>query len=169
MLKQEIQDAINQQINIEMSSAYSYLSMAAYLDSENLSGFSKWCMLQHQEELQHAMRLFHYLLDRGGKVQLNSIPAPQSDYDSVIDVFETALGLEQKNTEAIDQIYKRAGELNDHATISHMQWFIDEQVEEEKTVEEALSLVKRAGDDVHSLLYLNDRFAARQPDSSPPA
>ena len=161
MLKQEIQDAINQQISIEMSSAYNYLSMAAYFDSENLSGFAHWCILQYKEELNHAMRLFNYLLDRGGKVKLESIPAPKSDYNSVIEVFESALGLERQNTEAIDQIYQQAGELNDHATISHMQWFIDEQVEEEKSVEEALSLVTRAGDDVHSLLYLNDRFAAR--------
>ena len=164
MINAEIQDAINIQINQELASAYSYLGMAAYFQHENLIGFAHWCMMQYEEELGHARRLFDYVLDRDGRIKLESIAAPKSEFESPLEVFKTALAEERENTRSIDELYRRASSLNDHATISHLQWFVDEQVEEEKSVGETLSLVERAGTDPHALLYLNDRLGDRQPE-----
>jgi ferritin len=161
MIKPDIEKAINQQIRQELGAAYSYLGMCAYFEHENLAGFAHWCLLQHQEELEHAMRLFRYLLDRGGHVSLSSIDAPRADYGSPVEVFRTALQQEEANTRSIDELYQLASSLNDHATISHLQWFIDEQVEEEKSVGEALALVEKAGSEVNAMLYLNDKMGAR--------
>lgn len=160
-MKTTIQKAINQQINQEQSAAYIYLGMSAYFDKENLSGFAHWCMLQYQEEIAHSMRLFQYLLDRGGQVILDTIKAPRMHFDSPLEVFETALEQEKLNTKSINKLYQLASKENDHATISHLQWFVDEQVEEEKNVSECVALVARAGDDPNAILYLNDKFGAR--------
>jgi len=164
MIKPDVEKAINQQIRQELGAAYSYLGMCAYFEHENLSGFAGWCLLQHQEELEHAMRLFRYLLDRGGRISLSSIDAPRSDYGSPVEVFQTALQQEQANTRSIDELYTLASSVNDHATISHLQWFVDEQVEEEKSVGEILALVERAASDVNAMLYLNDKMGSRSAD-----
>lgn len=161
MINSTIEKAINQQINQELSAAYNYLGMSAYFDVDNLSGFAHWCKLQHDEEIEHAMRLFQYLLDRGGKVKLETIEAPKSNYKSALDVFKAALKQEEDNTKSIDKLYQQASKEGDHATISHLQWFVDEQVEEEKTVGEIVSLMERAGSDVTAVLYLNDKLALR--------
>lgn len=164
MISQEIQDAINAQISQEQTAAFTYLGMSAYFEDENLAGFAQWCRMQYEEELAHAMRLFDYLLDRGGHVKLETIRAPKSDYGSALEVFKAALAQECMNTESIDQLYTLASGKNDHATISHLQWFVDEQVEEEKTVGDILALIERAGSDVSALLYLNDKLGDRNPE-----
>jgi len=166
MIREELQQAINQQIKQEHAAAFIYLGMAGYFESINLSGFAHWCFVQHQEELDHAMRLFRYLLDRGGKVKLEALEAPKCDYASVEAVFEAALKQEQANTASIDDLYEQASKLHDHATISHLQWFVDEQVEEEKIVNEVLSQVQLANGEPQAILYLNDQFRGRQPDAS---
>ena len=165
-MKTSIQKALNQQINQEQSAAYIYLGMSAYFDKENLSGFAHWCKQQYEEEIAHSMRLFQYLLDRGGQVILDTIKAPRMHFDSPVQVFQTALEQEKANTKSIDKMYELASKENDHATISHLQWFVDEQVEEEKNVSECLSLVERAGDDANAILYLNDKFGARSAENS---
>lgn len=157
----QIEAGINQQINQELSAAYVYLGMTAYFESEDLTGFAHWCRLQHEEEQAHAKRLFDYLLDRGGKVSLGSIEGPKCDYETPLQVFETSLVQEQLNTSSINALYDLASSLNDQATVSHLQWFVDEQVEEEALVGEVVSLVKRAGAEVAALLYLNDKLGAR--------
>lgn len=164
MIKKEIEAAINAQINQELSASYVYLGMVAYFERENLSGFARWCLVQHQEELQHAMKLFQYLLDRGGRVQLENIEKPRHRYEGPREVFTTALAQEQANSQSIDQLYVLANQVGDHATVSHLQWFLDEQVEEEKVVGEVLALVEMAGQDANAILYLNDKLGARQPD-----
>lgn len=161
----KVQDAINKQINHEMTAAYNYLAMVVYFEQINLSGFAYWMRKQREEELEHADKLFQYLLDRGGKVELETIPRPSSDFGSVAEVFETALKLEQANTASINEVYALAKEVNDYATLSHLQWFLDEQVEEEKTMDETLGLVRFAGDDKSALLTLNNQMANR-PDES---
>ena len=162
MIQPEIQESINKQINQEFTAAYTYLGMSAYFEHENLSGFAQWCYAQHEEELQHAMRLFRYLLDRDGHVKLEAIDSPRTDYDSPREVFQCALEQERANTRSIDALYEQASSMNDHATISHLQWFVDEQVEEENTVGEVLSLVERAAPEVQAMLYLNDKLAERK-------
>ncbi len=160
-MKTNIQNAINQQINQEQSAAYIYLGMSAYFESENLTGFASWCRAQYEEEIAHSMRLFQYLLDRDGQVILDTIKAPRMHFDSPLHVFQVALKQEQDNTKSIDKMYELASKENDHATISHLQWFVDEQVEEEKNVSECLALIERAGDDANAILYLNDKFGER--------
>lgn len=162
MIKPDIENAINLQIQQEFTAAFQYLGMAAYFESENLSGFAKWCQTQYEEELQHALRLFNYVLDRGGRPQLPAISAAQTNFSSPQEVFKMALELERENTRSIDDLYAKASRNLDHATISHLQWFVDEQVEEEKLVGEILSLVERAGTEGQAILYLNDKLGERK-------
>ena len=157
----QIAAGINQQINQELTASYTYLGMTAYFEMESLTGFAHWCRVQHEEEQMHAKRLFDYLLDRGGKVELAAIPSPRCEYESPLAVFEASLVQEEQNTSSINNLYDLASSLNDQATVSHLQWFVDEQVEEESLVGEVVSLVKRAGSEVAALLYLNDKLGAR--------
>lgn len=161
MISHEVEQAIAAQINQEFTAAYTYLAMAAWFDREGLSGFAHWMQLQNQEENAHGMKLFRYLIDRGGKVELEGINQPQSDYHSVREIFEAALEQERANTGAINKLYELAGQQHDYATISHLQWFLDEQVEEEKSIEDIIALLDRAADDPSALLYLNDRLGGR--------
>ena len=161
MLDPKVEAAINDQINHELASAYYYLAMSAYFESQNLSGFAHWMLIQRAEELEHAMRLFRYQLDRGGRVQLKAVDQPQAEFDSVSAVFQRALDLEQANTTAINNLYSLALELKDYATQSHLKWFLDEQVEEEKIMDETVSLIRMVGDDKGALLLLNRQLGER--------
>ncbi len=163
MIKKEMEQAINDQVQQEFSAAYTYLGMAAYFERENLTGFAQWCRVQSREEVGHAMRLFDYLVSRGGAIRLEAIGEPSCSYDSAAEVFRQALYQERANSASIDKLYQLAASKGDHATISHLQWFVDEQVEEEASVGEVLSLVERA-EDAHALLYLNDKLGARSAD-----
>ena len=162
MIDSKIEQAINDQINQEMTAAYSYLAMAAHFETINLSGFANWMYAQRLEELDHAMRLFNYLIDRGGAIKLQAIENPHKKFVTILDVFKTALEMEVANTASINQLYKLATEISDYATQSHLKWFIDEQVEEEKSVEDVIGLLELAGDDKSALLTLNQQMGARQ-------
>ncbi|MDF1811565.1 MAG: ferritin [Verrucomicrobiales bacterium] len=161
MIHQDLQTALNKQINQEFSAAYHYLGMATHFEEQNLDGFANWMLLQFAEEQSHGMRLLRYLQDRGGRVQLAAIESPKCDFQNPLEVFKTSLKQEQSNTEAINNLYELATNLNDHATKSHLQWFLDEQVEEEKSVEDIIALLERIGDDTAGLLYLNDKLGER--------
>ncbi|NWK55443.1 ferritin [Verrucomicrobiaceae bacterium N1E253] len=161
MIHQNLQDAINQQINQEFTAAYNYLAMSAYFDTQNLEGFAVWMQHQHDEEQAHGMRLLRYLQDRGGEVVLEGISSPRREFSSPLEVFQVSLDMECENTASINQLYELATQLNDHATKSHLQWFLDEQVEEEKSVEDVIALLERVGDDTAGLLYLNDKMGER--------
>jgi len=161
MIPPNVEKAIAGQINQELTAAYTYLAMAAWFDRQSLDGFAHWMQMQYQEETAHGMRLFRYLLDRGGKLELEGIGKPRIEYASVREVFETALEQERENSRSINALYELAGSLNDYPTISHLQWFLDEQVEEEKSIEDVLALLDRGGDDPSALLYLNDKMGAR--------
>jgi ferritin len=162
MINQTIQQALNEQIKHELESAYVYLSMAAYFESINLQGFAHWMRLQHQEETSHAMKLFDYLHDRGGRVLLKAIEQPPVEFDSCMDVFERALAHEQKVTTLINSLYDLAIKENDHATQIHLQWFITEQVEEEKSAAEVVDKLKMAGDHPGALFLLDQQLGGRQ-------
>jgi len=162
MIHKDLEEAINDQINQELTASYNYLGMSNYFDTQNLDGFANWMMMQHDEEKVHAMKLYQYLQDRGGTVKLNAIPAPSTAYSSPLQVFEKALDTELENTRSINQLYELALKLSDHATKSHLQWFLDEQVEEEKSIEDVIALLERISDDTAGLLYLNDKLGKRQ-------
>lgn len=164
MIHPELETALISQINQELTASYNYLGMSTYFDSENLDGFANWMLMQHDEEKIHAMKLLQYLQDRGGKVRLNAIPAPVANYESPLEVFQKALETEVENTKSINELYELALRHNDHATKSHLQWFLDEQVEEEKSIEDIIALLERIGDESAGLLYLDDKLGARKPE-----
>lgn len=161
VLDPKIEAALNKQINQEMAAAYNYFAMASYFEHNNLKGFASWMLQQRTEELTHAMRIYDYMHDRGGKVEFAAVEKPVTHFDSVEAVFEKALEQERANTAVINETYGLAVELKDYATQSQMQWFVDEQVEEEATVGEALSMVQLAGENRSALLVLNEQFGTR--------
>ena len=165
MLESKIETALNEQINQELDAAHNYLAMSAYLDRTNLSGFASWMKIQHDEELEHAMRLYQYVLDRGGRVELGAIDKPRTDYEDIHEVFRKALEMEKANTASIHALYRLATEQHDFATQSHLQWFLDEQVEEEKIFDEVRALLEMAGNDKSALLMLNEKLGARKPEA----
>ena len=161
MLSKPIQDALNEQIKHEINSAYLYLAMSAYCESINMSGCARWLKIQWQEELEHSMKLFDYVYDRGGRVTLQAIERPQADFSSVKEVFTQVLAHEQKVTALINALFGLAVKENDYATQIEVQWFIKEQVEEEKHATEILDTLKIAGESGPSLIMLDRHLGSR--------
>lgn len=162
MIKKRVQDAINEQINAEFHSAYLYLSMSAYLEDNGLNGFANWMRVQFEEEQAHAMKFFDYINERGGKVTLKPIAGVDIEFDGIIGVYERVLEHERLVTSLINDLMDLAIEERDHATKSFLEWFIDEQVEEESTVEEILSNLKLINGEGQGLLMMNKEFALRK-------
>lgn len=167
MLGKAMQDAINEQINKELYSAYLYLSMAAYAESENLSGVAHWMRMQYQEEVMHALKFFDYVNERGGRVVLAAIDQPQVEFESPVDVFNITLEHERKVTGLINNLYALAVKENDYASQMMLQWFITEQVEEEANAGQILDTLKMVGDNSQALLML-DRELAQRAAPTPP-
>jgi ferritin len=142
MIKKEVLNAINEQINAESYSAYMYLSMAAYLENMGLPGFANWMKVQYQEEAAHALKFFNYLTDRGGRVVLKSIAQVPVEFDGIVDIFEKTLVHENHVTDLINNLMNVAMAASDHASQSFLKWFVDEQVEEEANVEKILATLK---------------------------
>lgn len=161
MLSKEIQDAINDQIHHEFHSAYLYLSMCAYMESENFPGFAHWMRLQSTEEVNHAMKLFDYVNDRGGRVTLKGLEQPPANFKSILDTFEQAYEHEKKVTKMIHNLYALATRENDYATQVALQWFITEQVEEEDNAMTVVDRMKIAGTDGAALLFLDRELGSR--------
>lgn len=132
MISNTMQKAINEQINKELYSSYLYLSMAAYFENRNLPGFAKWMHMQANEEREHGMKFFQHLLDRGGKVELKAIAAPEIDWKTNLDVFKQVQEHEAAVTASIYALYELALNEKDYPSQAMLQWFITEQVEEEK-------------------------------------
>lgn len=161
MLSQKIQDALNAQINLELSSSYHYLAMAAHFESVSLPGMANWMKVQSEEERLHAMKLFDHMCDRNGTVVLQPIEEPRRDFDAPLSVFQAALDNERKVTQAINSLYALAQQESDYPSQVLLQWFITEQVEEEKTAQQAIDQLKMAGKDPSALLMLDQQFGAR--------
>lgn len=160
-LSKKMQDALNEQIREELASAYIYLSMAAYCESINLSGFAHWMQAQSNEEMEHAMKFYGYIHGRGGRVVLEALEQPPVEFAGPVDVFEKTLAHEQYITGRIHNLYGMALEEKDYASLSTLQWYVDEQVEEEESATEILELLKMAGDKGQGLIML-DRHLARR-------
>ena len=163
-MDKKVYEAMNDQIKHELYSAYFYLSMSAHCDAENLSGFGNWLRLQAKEELEHAMKFYDFLLDRGEKVALLAIEQPPLKFNSLKEIFTQVYEHEQKVTALINAIYAKAIEANDYASQTFLHWFIDEQVEEEKNSSEILAMVERAESNVGVLFQLDRKLAEREED-----
>ncbi len=157
-LSNKLEKVLNDQINLELCSAYAYYGMAAYFDRTPFTGFGKWMQVQSGEELGHANRFFEYIVERGGKVTLQAIPEPKCEYKSPLEVFKASLGHEQKVSASICTIYELATAEKDYATLSFLKWFLDEQVEEERNVTDILAKLELVGDNPNGL-YQIDRQA----------
>jgi ferritin len=161
MLSTAMQDAINEQINKELYSGYLYLSMAAYFESTGLPGFATWMRAQSQEELEHALKFFDYVNERGGRVELEAIEKPTVAWESPLAVFEATYEHEQMVTALINNLYKVALEENDYASQVMLHWFIDEQVEEEASVSQIVDSLERVGDKGQGLIMLDRALGQR--------
>lgn len=161
MISSKLEKELNQQLNEELYSAYLYLSMSAFLAQKNLNGFSNWMRVQFEEEQSHAQKLFQYILDRGGNVELQTINKPENTWKDIIDVFENVLAHEQKITSLINDLVNTAMSEKDHATVNMLQWYVSEQVEEEATVSDILDQLKLI-DGKGSALLMLDREAKQR-------
>lgn len=162
MLKENMKDAINNQIKMEMYSSNLYLSLAAYYHETNLNGFANWMRIQAQEETEHALKFFDYLLDRGANPEIMTIEAPPRKWASPLEGFQHALAHERKVTASINDLANLSIKEADHATHTLLQWFIQEQVEEEASVNEIVDRLELAGDSPGGLFILDHEMRSRK-------
>ena len=161
MLSQTLNQALNEQISYENYSAFIYKAMQAYFESEDLSGMANWMNIQYQEELSHAEKMFQYVCDAGGRVEILGMDTPNNEYTSPLQVFESALEHEQKVTQRINDLMEQAQAEKNHAAQIFLQWFVTEQVEEEASVSEIISKLKRIKDDGRGLMMVDQELAKR--------
>jgi len=161
MISQRMQDQMNEQIKHETFSAYLYFSMAAYFHAESLDGMAQWMKAQAQEELDHALRFFNHIDERGGRIELDAIEKPETSWDSPLAAFEAALAHEEFITGRINELVKVAAEENDNAAGIMLQWFVTEQVEEESSVTKVIDMLKRIGESGHGLLMVDRELGQR--------
>ena len=162
LLDKTVQDAMNDQIKNELYSAYQYLAMSAYCESMNLPGFAHWMRVQFQEEMEHALKFYDFIQARRGRVLLQTIEQPANDFHSPLEVFEQALEHEQRVTSQINDLYELAVSENDYASQTFLQWFVTEQVEEEKNVGDVVETLKMVGDQSEALFLLDRELSKRQ-------
>jgi ferritin len=160
-MNKNVEKAMNQQIQEELFSSYIYLSMAAYFESLNLRGFAHWMRSQAGEEEEHAIKFFDHINERGGRVQLKAIDAPPFEFDSPLAAFRRAFEHEQKITGLIHDLYRLANEEGDYPAYSMLQWFVDEQVEEENSTGAVVDRLEMVGDNKVGLLMLDRELAQR--------
>ncbi|HSF84434.1 MAG TPA: ferritin [Acidimicrobiia bacterium] len=162
-LPAKLAEAFNSQITLEFAAAYQYLATAAWLESESFPGMAQWMQMQSEEEWTHGMRFYQFVLDRDASVKLGAIPAPHDVFDSPYAAFESALVSEQQVTASINDLYALATEMHDYASLPLLDWFVNEQVEEEAAVTQIIDDLERAGADGHTLLMLDRELGARPP------
>lgn len=165
MLSDALQVAFNEQINREIHSAYIYRAMASEMSAQNFPGMTNWMKMQADEEMEHAEKFITFVEDRGNPVIWGAIDKPEADASSPIKAFQAALGHEKKITGHINDLYKMALEEADYASQSLLQWFIDEQVEEEASVGLVVGRLERAGDDGMGLLLIDAELGTRGPET----
>lgn len=161
MMKDKMEQALNEQINAELYSSYLYLSMAAYFESKNLKGFANWMTIQAQEEDFHAMKFFNFVNERGGRVHLKAIAGPETEWESPLAVFEAVYKHECHVTDLINKLVDLSLELSDHAANTFLRWFVEEQVEEEASADDIVQQLKLVGDQGHGLFMIDRELATR--------
>lgn len=161
MISEKILRVLNEQVGKELYSAYLYLSMATYFDAEDLQGFARWMKVQAKEELGHAMKIYEYIYERGGRVELPALEKPRCRWDSPLEAFKQALEHERFITSSIHSILELARAENDHATANFIQWFVKEQVEEEAQVELIVKKLQKLGDSPVAIYMLDRELGSR--------
>lgn len=163
MFSPSLQDALNEQVKNEFYSAHVYLAMSSWFDSQSLPGFGNWMRVQYQEELTHGLKIFDFINDRDGRALVLGFDAPPAEWKSPLNVFENSYAHEQKVTAMINNLYQLAVKENDYPTIVLLQWFINEQVEEEKNAKLIVDQLRMAGENPTALLLLDRELGARTP------
>lgn len=163
MLNAKVQEAFNQQLNAELFSEYLYLSMAAHFESESLKGMASWMRIQAGEEHTHAMKFYKFILDRGGKVVLKQIDAPKTTWNSPLEAFEEAYKHELKISSLINNLSSLAIEEKDHAAHQFLDWFVNEQIEEESNALTIVDQLKLVGENGVAIFMIDQELAKRQP------
>ncbi len=161
-MEKNLQNAMNEQIKNELYSAYLYLSMSAYCEEKNLPGIAKWMRVQAKEEIGHAMKFFDFMVDVGAKIELLEIDKPTSGFSSATDIFEKTLEHEKKVTAMINNLVNLAQKAGDNAAIIMLQWFVNEQVEEEKTASQILETLKMIKGEGPALIMLDRKLGKRE-------
>jgi len=168
MLSKKLEVALNRQINEEYYSSYLYRSMVAYMEANNLDGCAHWMRMQADEEHMHALKIFDYVLERGGRVELQDVKAPPATWGSPLEAFEAALAHEELMTQCITQLADLALEERDHATNNVMQWYVSEQVEEEANVDSIVKKLRMVGDSGPGMFMMDSELKSRpQPKMGP--
>jgi ferritin len=162
MISKTMEQALNKQVNRELYSAYLYLAMSSYFESVNMKGFAKWMRIQAKEEQVHALKIYDYIIARGGTVALLDIEAPKAKWSSAGTVFDEVYAHEQKVTAMIHGLVDLAIKEKDHATFEMLQWFVKEQVEEEEHASEIVNQIKIVGDIVGHLFHLDHQLGKRE-------
>lgn len=160
-INKKVEEVLNQQINAEFWSAYLYLSMAAWCESKGFKGFANWMRIQFQEETSHALKIYDYVLNRSGEVKLMPIASVESSWDSFLHMFEETYKHECKVTELIHNCYEVALNEKDYATTTMLQWFIEEQTEEESNTLEIIDVLKITGEKSGGIFYLDKKLGHR--------
>ncbi len=161
MLSKKMAKVLNGQVNAEMYSAYLYLAMNAYFEAEGYGGFAAWMRAQTQEEIFHAMKIYDFINERGGRAVLSAIEVPPAKWDSPLDVFKASLAHEEKVTALINELVDISIELKDHATNSFLMWFVDEQVEEESNVGDIVRKLEMVAETPGGIFMLDKELGAR--------
>jgi ferritin len=161
MLTKKLQDALNNQLNKELYSAYLYLSMSSYCGSIGLKGTANWFLVQYQEEMVHAMKFFNFINSRGEHTELAVIEAPPAEFRNLLDMFQQTLAHEQFITASINDLTDLALAEKDHATNIFLQWFVTEQIEEEENDRDIIGKLKLIGDNGQGILMLDAELATR--------
>ena len=156
-----VHEAINRQINAELGASYSYLAMSAFCARQAFNGCAHWLRMQRQEEYGHAMKLYDFLIARDGTVELKAMAEPRATYESISAVFEAALLQEQEVSRQIDSLYELAFKERSYAALVELQWFLTEQVEEEKSAREIVAKFRLVGSDAGSLIDLDRELGSR--------
>ena len=157
----KVRELINEQITHEFYAAYLYLAMAAHFEEQNYEGFAQWFRMQAKEEQGHAMKLFDFLVERGEQIELEQIDKPPVEFGAPVDAFRAALEHERKVTGLINAIYEAAVDAKDYPTQVMLQWFIEEQVEEEDTTNTAVERLEMAADNNAALMFLDSQYGER--------
>jgi len=168
MISKKMEDALNGQVNAELYSAYLYLSMESYFKSKNLNGFANWMRVQTQEEMMHVMKIYDFIDERGGRIILKAVEGPPTDWDSPLAVFEAAYSHEQKVSGLVNDLVDLAIKEKDHATNTFLQWFVNEQVEEEASADQVVQQLKMV-ENAPGGVFLLDRELGQRVFTAPAA